>query len=74
MIKRGQNLWRQSHHIGAHQGGVNMAVYSRREVLEALVVEEEMTLEDAVEHYEYNVSGSLGLGYPVFMLDPDNEY
>lgn len=55
----------------AHQGGTQMAVYSRQAVLEALVMEEEMELEEAVEHYEYNVSGSIGLGYPVFLVEPD---
>lgn len=55
----------------AHQGGVQMAVYSRQECIQALITHEEMEWEDAVEHYEYNVSGVIGLGYPVFLVGAD---
>ena len=57
----------------AHQGGVTMAVYDRQEAIQALVTHEECEWEEAIEHYEFNVSGSIGLGYPVFMLSEEGE-
>lgn len=55
----------------AHQGGTTMAVYSRYLVIAALVLKEGMSEEDAWDHYGFNVSGSIGLGYPVFMLEDE---
>jgi len=61
----------------AHQGGTKMAVYDRQAVIEAIVMDSDDDDEDpstsAIEHYEFNVSGSIGLGYPVFMLNEDGE-
>jgi len=56
----------------AHMGGVQMAVYSRELTIQALITYEEMEWEEAVEHFEFNVSGSIGLGHPVFMLDEND--
>lgn len=61
-----------------HQGGVTMAVYSREKTIDRLVDHEGLTYDDAVEHYDFNVSGSIGVGYPVFLIDdldgdPDDE-
>ena len=64
----------------AHQAGVNYAVYSRKEAV-TLTIEDALTDEtddpdrdpetEAYEHFEFNVSGSIGIGFPVFMLDED---
>jgi len=53
----------------AHQAGVNYAVYSRKKTLE--VMTEAMGEEDADEMYDFNTSGSIGVGFPVFMLDDE---
>ena len=55
----------------AHQAGVTIAVYSRSKVIEALI-SDDMTEIDAIEHYEFNVSGTIGVGHPVFMLDEED--
>lgn len=31
---------------------------------------EELAYSDAVEHYHFNVSGSIGVGFPVFQVEP----
>ena len=67
----------------ANQGGIYYAVYSRTRCIELLVEEmltdkapdepEDDAYTDAVDHYEFNVSGSIGVGFPVFAsgkLDP----
>lgn len=54
----------------AHRGGEFVAVYSRKLVIQALI-DDGLDVTDALEHYEYNVSGSLGWGYPMFMLEDD---
>lgn len=56
----------------AHRGGEFVAVYSRKKIIDALIAEDEdLSEEDAIDHYEFNVSGSAGLGFPMFMLDDD---
>jgi hypothetical protein len=65
----------------AHQAGVNYAVYSQARVIEAMAAdmmtdeeaEDEVTYEDVLEHYSFNVSGSIGVGFPVFLMDGDDE-
>lgn len=54
----------------AHQGGVSYAVYSRSKTLE--VMRAEMGEEDADEMYDFNTSGSIGIRFPVFMLDDED--
>jgi hypothetical protein len=33
-------------------------IYSVKKVIETLITEDEMSLEDAMEHYEFNIRGS----------------
>jgi hypothetical protein len=56
----------------ARQGGTVMAVYSEAKVIEALIADG-MTEEDALDHYGFNVSGSIGVGLPVFMLEANED-
>lgn len=55
-----------------HQGGMHMALYSEAKVIEALIADG-MDEDDAREHYSFNVSGSIGLQYPVFLLDENDD-
>lgn len=60
----------------AHQGGVQYAVYSEAKAKEATVEwfkpigpgPDEWESE-ALEFYDFNTSGSIGTGFPVFLLD-----
>ena len=52
----------------AHRAGEVVAVYSQRCVLDALVADG-MDEDDALDHYGFNVSGVLGWGCPVFLMD-----
>lgn len=56
--------------IGMTFGSVAKTVYSVYKCLEILTKDEEMTMEDAVEHFEYNVAGSyVGEKTPIFVYD-----
>lgn len=45
-------------------------VYSVKKVIETLITEDEMSLEDALEHFEYNIRGSyVGEQTPIWCDD-----
>lgn len=45
-------------------------IYSTTKCLEILVKDEEMTMEDAIEHFYYNVSGAyMGEQTPIFCTE-----
>ena len=47
-----------------------IAVYSVQKCIDILVEEDEMTREDAIEYFEYNMAGSyLGEKTPIFVYD-----
>ena len=43
-----------------------VVVYNEDKVIEILMEHDEMEWEDAVEHYSFNIRGSLGEGFPVY--------
>jgi hypothetical protein len=52
----------------AQRIGMDVICYDKEKVLELLCVKEEMTYEDAIEHFEYNIIGSwVGDTTPVFL-------
>lgn len=55
-----------------HRGGETCALYSRATCIELLVADG-ADYESAVEHYEFNVSGSIGWGYPMFLMEPEED-
>jgi hypothetical protein len=55
--------------IGIEEGTMRL-IYSVRRCIEILITDEEMTLEDALEHFSYNVSGSyVGEKTPIWCED-----
>ena len=55
--------------IGIVYGANPKTVYSVKKIIDILM-QEEMSYEDAVEHFEYNISGSyVGEKTPVFVYD-----
>jgi len=55
--------------IGIEEGSMRL-IYSVRRCIEILITYEEMTLEDALEHFSYNVSGSyVGEKTPIWCED-----
>jgi len=55
--------------IGIEEGSMRL-IYSVRRCIEILITDEEMTLEDALEHFSYNVSGSyVGEKTPIWCED-----
>lgn len=55
--------------IGIVYGANPKTVYSVKKIIDILM-EEEMSYEDAVEHFEYNIAGSyVGEKTPVFVYD-----
>jgi hypothetical protein len=56
--------------IGVEIGEPMRLIYSVTKVIEHLVTEDEMTVEDAIEHYEYNIHGSyMGEQTPIWCDD-----
>ena len=54
--------------IGYTDGGV--AVYSIESIIRIMITQEEMTEEDALDHFYYNVSGAyVGEYTPIFVHD-----
>ena len=55
--------------IGIEEGSMRL-IYSVRRCIEILITDDEMTLEDALEHFSYNVSGSyVGEKTPIWCED-----
>ena len=54
----------------AERCGMLVAAYSRQKCIELLITYEEMTWEDAEEHFEFNILGSwVGEHTPVFITE-----
>lgn len=64
--------------LGRRCGQLDLVVYDADKILEILMTRDGMTLEDAREHYEFNIVGAwMGKGTPIFvepmtMQDIDN--
>ena len=60
--------------IGISFGANARTVYSVSKIIDVLVNEEEMSIEDAIEHFEYNIAGSyMGDKTPIYVYDFDEE-
>lgn len=58
--------------IGRRCGQLDLIVYDSHKILEILVERDGMTMEDAREHFEFNIVGAwMGKGTPVF-VEPMN--
>jgi hypothetical protein len=55
--------------VGVESTGDIILVYSTQLILEKLVKDSEMTWEEAIEYFDYNIQGSKGEGYPIYILD-----
>lgn len=56
--------------IGVETGEPMRLIYSVAKVLEILVTEHEMTVDDALEHFDFNIKGSyLGERTPIWCDD-----
>jgi hypothetical protein len=55
--------------VGVEASSNTLLVYSTQLILEKLVKESEMTWEEAIEYFDYNIQGSKGEGYPIYILD-----
>ena len=55
--------------VGVESMGNIRLVYSTQLMLEKLVENSEMTWEEAIEFFDYNIQGSQGEGYPLYILD-----
>jgi hypothetical protein len=55
--------------VGVEASSNTLLVYSTQLILEKLVKESEMTWKEAIEYFDYNIQGSKGEGYPIYILD-----
>ncbi len=54
--------------VGCHDG-ISIAVYDQKSVIDILRQRDGMTLDDAVEFFEYNIQGArLGENMPIFVI------
>ena len=55
--------------IGIEEGSMRL-IYSVKKCIEILITDDEMSLEDALDHFSYNVSGSyVGEKTPIWCED-----
>lgn len=43
-------------------------IYDEDKVIDTLITKEEMSIEDAIEYYEFNINGSQGANYPIYIV------
>lgn len=56
--------------IGITFGADAVAVYSVQKIIDILTEDDEMSVDDAIEHFEYNIAGSyLGEKTPIYVYD-----
>lgn len=56
--------------IGVEIGDPMRLIYSVKKVIEILITEDEMSFEDALEHFEYNIRGAyVGKQTPIWCDD-----
>ena len=56
--------------IGISFGANPVAVYSVQKIIDILTEDDEMSVDDAIEHFEYNIAGSyLGEKTPIYVYD-----
>lgn len=56
--------------IGVEIGDPMRLIYSVKKVIEILITDDEMSLEDALDHYDYNIRGSyVGEQTPIWCDD-----
>ena len=48
----------------------NILVMDANKIIDKLINEDEMTEIDAIEHFEYNIAGSKGEGFPIYIYIP----
>ena len=54
--------------IGLHRGGHSCVVYDEGKVIDILVDRDGMSFEEAVEYYDFNISGAhMGPNTPIFI-------
>ena len=43
-------------------------IYDENKVIDILITKEEMSVEDAIEWYDYNIYGTQGENYPIYII------
>tara|TARA_R100000008_G_scaffold86821_1_gene81857 strand:- start:887 stop:1144 length:258 start_codon:yes stop_codon:yes gene_type:complete len=43
-------------------------IYNEDKVIDILITKEEMSTADAIEYYDYNIVGSQGENYPIYII------
>ena len=43
-------------------------IYDENKVIDTLITKEEMSVEDAIEWYDYNIFGNQGDHYPIYII------
>lgn len=48
----------------------NILVMDANKIIDKLITKDDMTEIDAIEHFEYNIAGSKGEGFPIYIYIP----
>ena len=48
----------------------NILVMDANKIIDKLITEDDMTEIDAIEHFDYNIAGSKGEGFPIYVYIP----
>jgi hypothetical protein len=43
-------------------------IYDENKIIDILIIKEEMSVEDAIEWYDYNIYGTQGKNYPIYII------
>ena len=56
--------------VGVEMDTRGTLVMDANKIIDKLITEDDMTEIDAIEHFEYNIAGSKGEGFPIYIYIP----
>jgi hypothetical protein len=54
--------------IIGYEANKDRLIYDEDKIIDILITKEEMSIEDAIEYYEFNINGSQGANFPIYIV------
>jgi hypothetical protein len=54
--------------IVGYEANKDRLIYDEDKIIDILITREQMSIEDAIEYYEFNINGSQGENYPIYIV------
>ena len=54
--------------ILGYESDSDRLIYNEDKIIDILIIKEEMSIEDAIEYYEFNIKGSQGENFPIYII------